>query len=159
MPKGTRKRGKAARKKNLHRTAEEKLDAMMKGDERKGKSGEKRYDLGKSVKKYSDRNQSRYRGQRGTLYDGYGMQAGAVEKKQSDLTAQTVTAADEVDLIDFEAKPVKSETKRAPRTEATRTESYSSRERGAEKSARRLPNGYENIGSDMTAEQGYDLLF
>ena len=159
MPKGTRKRGKAARKKNLHRTAEEKLDAMMKGDERKGKSGEKRYDLGKSVKKYSDRNQSRYRGQRGTLYDGYGMQAGAVEKKQSDLTAQTVTAADEVDLIDFEAKPVKSETKRAPRTEATRTESYSSRERGAEKSARRLPNGYENIGSDMTTEQGYDLLF
>ena len=159
MPKGTRKRGKAARKKNLHRTAEEKLDAMMKGDERKGKSGEKRYDLGKSVKKYSDRNQSRYRGQRGTLYDGYGMQAGAVEKKQSDLTAQTVTAADEVDLIDFETTPVKPETKRAPRTEATRTESYSSRERGAEKSARRLPNGYENIGSDMTAEQGYDLLF
>ena len=159
MPKGTRKRGKAARKKNLHRTAEEKLDAMMKGDERKGKSGEKRYDLGKSVKKYSDRNQSRYRGQRGTLYDGYGMQAGAVEKKQSDLTAQTVTAADEVDLIDFETTPVKPETKRAPRTEATRTESYSSRERGAEKSARRLPNGYENIGSDMTTEQGYDLLF
>ena len=159
MPKGTRKRGKAARKKNLHRTAEEKLDAMMKGDERKGKSGEKRYDLGKSVKKYSDRNQSRYRGQRGTLYDGYGMQAGAVEKKQSDLTAQTVTAADEVDLIDFETTPVKPETKRAPRTEATRTESYSSRERGAEKSARRLPNGYENIGSDITAEQGYDLLF
>ena len=159
MPKGTRKRGKAARKKNLHKTAEEKLDAMMKGDERKGKSGEKRYDLGKSVKKYSDRNQSRYRGQRGTLYDGYGMQAGAVEKKQSDLTAQTVTAADEVDLIDFETTPVKPETKRAPRTEATRTESYSSRERGAEKSARRLPNGYENIGSDITAEQGYDLLF
>lgn len=157
-PKGTRKKGKA-HKKNLHKTAEEKLDAMMKGDERKGKSGEKRYDLGKSVKKYSDRNQSRYRGQRGTLYDGYGMQAGAVEKKQSDLTAQAVTAADEVDLIDFEAKPVKSETKRAPRTEGTRTESYSSRERGAEKSARRLPNGYENIGSDMTAEQGYDLLF
>ena len=157
-PKGTRKKGKA-HKKNLHKTAEEKLDAMMKGDERKGKSGEKRYDLGKSVKKYSDRNQSRYRGQRGTLYDGYGMQAGAVEKKQSDLTAQTVTAADEVDLIDFETTPVKPETKRAPRTEATRTESYSSRERGAEKSARRLPNGYENIGSDMTAEQGYDLLF
>lgn len=152
-PKGTRKKGKA-HKKNLHKTAEEKLDAMMKGDERKGKSGEKRYDLGKSVKKYSDRNQSRYRGQRGTLYDGYGMQAGAVEKKQSDLTAQTVTAADEVDLIDFETTPVKPETKRAPRTE-----SYSSRERGAEKSARRLPNGYENIGSDMTAEQGYDLLF
>ena len=157
-PKGTRKKGKA-HKKNLHKTAEEKLDAMMKGDERKGKSGEKRYDLGKSVKKYSDRNQSRYRGQRGTLYDGYGMQAGAVEKKQSDLTAQTVTAADEVDLIDFETTSVKPETKRAPRTEATRTESYSSRERGAEKSARRLPNGYENIGSDMTTEQGYDLLF
>ena len=159
MSKGTRKKGKAPRKKNLHKTAEEKLDAMMKGDERKGKSGEKRYDLGKSVKKYSDRNQSRYRGQRGTLYDGYGMQAGAVEKKQSDLTAQTVTAADEVDLIDFETTSVKPETKRAPRTEATRTESYSSRERGAEKSARRLPNGYENIGSDMTTEQGYDLLF
>lgn len=159
MPKGTRKKGKAPRKRNLHRTAEEKLDAVMKGDERKGKSGEKRYDLGESVKKYSDRNQSRQRGQRGTLYDGYGMQTGAVEKKQSDLTAQTVTAADEADLIDFEAKPVKPETKRVPRTEATRTESYSSRERGAEKSARRLPNGYENIGSDMTAEQGYDLLF
>lgn len=155
-PKGTRKK---AHKKNLHKTAEEKLDAMMKGDKRKGKSGEKRYDLGKSVKKYSDRNQSRYRGQRGTLYDGYGMQTGAVEKKQSDLTAQTVTAADEVDLIDFETTPVKPETKRAPRTEATRTELYSSRERGTEKSARRLPNGYENIGSDMTAEQGYDLLF
>ena len=159
MPKGARKKGKAPRKRNLHRTAEEKLDAVMKGDERKGKSGEKRYDLGESVKKYSDRNQSRQRGQRGTLYDGYGMQTGAVEKKQSDLTAQTVTAVNEADLIDFEAKTVKPETKRGPRTEATRTESYSSRERGAEKSARRLPNGYEDIGSDMTAEQGYDLLF
>ena len=157
-PKGTRKKGKAPRKRNLHRTAEEKLDAVMKGDERKGKSGEKRYDLGESVKKYSDRNQSRHRGQRGTLYDGYGMQTGAVEKKQSALTAQTVTAANEADLIDFEAEPVKSETKRVPRTEATRTESYSSRERGTEKSARRLPDVYENIGSGTTAEQGYDLL-